>query len=226
MLDFILPKTCFSCGTLGVNCCWQCRQKLEFVTKPSCFYCERISDGGGTHESCRRPHGIDGLVPICYYNTVAKELVKGVKYHSSWSAVPELFRLLPVAGFFPVALLVRNCPDLVIQPMPLHWTRENIRGFNQSTLFAKHLSRLTKRPLVDVLVRKRATEQLARTGSRIERIRAIRGAFAVRTHCDVRNKDILLVDDVVTSGSTIREATRTLKRAGARSVFIWCFARD
>ena len=120
--------------------------------------------------------------------------------------------LLPVDGLVPV---------------PLHRSRLRSRGYNQSALLAHQIARMRgKTLLVDGLVRTRQTPMLGRLG-KVERARALAGAIAVHPrHLQaVGEAQVILVDDVMTSGATTTACLQVLKQAGARTVVIACFAR-
>jgi ComF family protein len=131
----------------------------------------------------------------------------------------------PLAGTFG-ALLARALPREtsfdVIVPMPLHWLRRWQRGFNQSALLAREISRRWHTPLADVARRgKRTAPQAGLTNSK--RRLNVRGAFQVRGRLD--GKHVLLVDDVLTTGATASACARALKRAGASRVTLLALAR-
>ena len=109
--------------------------------------------------------------------------------------------------------------DIII-PVPLHKKKERIRGYNQSTLLAKGLSASLNIPFnVEALVRTRHTDSQTKK-SREERVNNIEGAFSVKSPQELVNKNILLVDDVVTTGSTIIECAKTLEKANPQSISV------
>ncbi len=111
-----------------------------------------------------------------------------------------------------------------IVPMPVHWRKLLIRGFNQSRLLAAEVSRRTGLPLAAILRRRRHTQ--AQTGlSRSQRRANVAGVFFVPRNADVRNRRILLLDDVFTTGATVNAAAAALKRAGAVRVSVLTLAR-
>ncbi len=113
----------------------------------------------------------------------------------------------------------------VIVPLPLTEKRLRERGFNQSYIISEEASKITGKPIdYRTLVKSRSTEDQI-TLSRKERKENIRGAFTVKDRTAVRAKKVLLVDDLYTTGSTAREACRTLLRAKAKSVFFFALAR-
>jgi ComF family protein len=129
-------------------------------------------------------------------------------------------------------LLARGCDaflseiqvDLVV-PVPLHPKRLRWRGFNQSVLLARQIGRAYK-VSIDPFVLMRSRETAAQTQlAEDERLKNVRGAFALNPQRSVKQKSILLVDDVYTSGATVNECSRTLKRGGAKQVFVLTLAR-
>lgn len=110
-----------------------------------------------------------------------------------------------------------------VVPVPLHPQRAWHRGFNQTEGLAQGVARVLDRPVAHGLVRQRATDQQASLGEE-ERVLNVRGAFAAPVPQEVRGKTMLLIDDVVTTGATLREAAAALKAAGAGRVFALALA--
>jgi len=126
-----------------------------------------------------------------------------------------------LAAHIKEELLQRNIPsNLIVVPIPLFPAKERERGFNQAALLARELGY----PIDESAIRRtRETPPQARARSRRERILQIRGAFEA-TGKNLKGKDILLVDDVATTGATLLEAARILKRAGAGKIYAAVFA--
>lgn len=117
-------------------------------------------------------------------------------------------------------------PGDVLVPVPLHQKRLRERGYNQSSLLARELGRLSGLPVIeDCLVRLRQTSQQTRTASVEERRRNVATAFACRNR-NVQDRKVILIDDVSTSGSTLSACAQALKAAGAVSVWGLTFARE
>ena len=118
-----------------------------------------------------------------------------------------------------------SLPDALV-PIPLHWTRHLLRGFNQSQLIAQHLSQPLKLAVLPALTRDRRPSQQQQSSLNARR-ENLTGTFSVRNRYlkAIRHQHIALVDDVVTTGSTVIDATRALRNAGASTVEIWCLAR-
>ena len=221
LLDFIFPKRCVSCWRFGAYICSDCFSKIEFIEKPVCPICQRQAVGGRTHPGCRNRYRLDGLVLACrYWGPVARATIQ-VKYKWIYD-IEKVF----------VELLTDNLwrfdlpKELILVPVPLSLKRKRWRGFNQAEILAKSLAKSFAVPFADVLVRVRETATQVGL-KRDKRKENVKGAFAIRSSrhpeldsgSKLLDKDILLVDDVYTSGATMAECCRVLKKAGAKEVW-------
>ncbi len=178
-----------------------------------------------------RPLGRDGLCPLCRagltlydaaysfggYHDNLRELIHLFKYGKMRALATPLGRLLDAA-------LPRDQVFDAIVPMPLHWRRLLVRGFNQSRLLANELAGRTGIPVSILLAKRRPTQAQAGL-SRARRRANVSGAFRVTRPELVRGRRLLLVDDVFTTGATANAAAMALKRAGARRVTVLTLAR-
>lgn len=221
-LDAFLPPHCGLCGTetdAPSALCPECWRKVVFITPPACARCglpfayESAPEAvcGACLES---PPAFDRARAAALYGDGARAAVLGLKHGDRH----ELADLLAAWG---VRAGAEFWPDAdFIAPVPLHWTRLFARRFNQSALFARALARRTGIPVrVDDIIRTKRTPSQGGLG-RAQRIRNVRGAFAVRPGARARFKgrNIVIVDDVMTTGATAGALARTLKRAGAARV--------
>lgn len=225
LLDILFPKTCLSCGAFGSYVCVSCAQKLEKVIQDICPYCERPSMYGKTHKSCMTPDCVDGLISVYRYRGVFAKILKGIKYKGIRSAFGNIFNTFPYARKKDVFHMVSLFPESAFIPIPLHPRRLKHRGFNQAAVIAKFFSRECGLPIEErVIDRIKFTAQQARKANQEDRFENIRGAFAM-AHDARRYKDVFLVDDVWTTGATIKQAASVLKQAGCESVYAITLAR-
>ena len=216
LLDLVFPKRCVLCGAFGKYICNNCFSKIEFVEKPVCPVCQRQAIGGKTHPKCAGKFRPDGLVIACRYKGAIKLAIRKVKYKWVYDIEKILVDLL--ASQIWKFDLPKN---LILVPIPLYKNRKNWRGFNQAEILAKTLAKKFKVGYSAILFRNRETKTQVGL-SREERKKNIKGAFSLSQGANVNGRDFLLVDDVYTSGATIREAAKVLKSSGARNV--WAMA--
>ena len=162
----------------------------------------------------------DGIAAATLYNEASRRLVLAFKHGRRIALADQLARLiLPRIG--------QVGAEWLIVPVPLHRWRLWRRGFNQSALLGREVAKAKgARLLVDGLVRRKATPMLGGLG-RAARMRVLSGAIAVnpKRAGKIRGAKVLLIDDVLTSGSTSEACVKALKRAGAEQVVVACFAR-
>lgn len=153
------------------------------------------------------------------YDETAKRMILPLKYADHTEAVNGLAELMRRPG----EQLLQAANLLV--PVPLHASRLRARRFNQAALLAIQLARLTGRPLgLDTLIRRRETAPLEGLGLAARRAQ-LEGAIIVRPEAQLQDKRVLLIDDVMTSGTTANECARVLREAGARRVDVLTAAR-
>ena len=207
-LDFLFPPHCPSCHAYVERCgfCTSCAQRLIGV---------RRIIGGGMAEQ------LAGTWVLAHYREGVRDLLRALKYRKKRSALTVLRTILTEGE----GVLSDLPSPLLAVPVPLAQERKKERGFNQteelfSAWFAAHGI-----PFVSVLVRTRETAPLYEM-TRMERRQELRGAFALAADADVQGKDILLVDDIMTTGATLTECARVLHHGGARRVYAIALAGE
>jgi competence protein ComFC len=223
------PATCVGCADEvdGVEyLCATCRSKAPRITAPFCAKCSEPFFGAITQTfSCanceHRTLHFDAAVAAYRSRGVVRKLVHDFKYGR------QRHLRHPLAEWRGETLddpRLRGRRFNLIIPVPLHAARERERGFNQATLLAELLADKIAVPLRAVLERIRyTTTQTAY--DRAERMENLHDAFRLRKNRDVRELRVLLIDDVLTTGSTLSECARVLKAAGAISVHAATAAR-
>jgi ComF family protein len=214
-LDLLYPPACGVCGAGGGFLCPPCRRALPVAAPPRCRRCWALTARGVCADCAHSP--LDGVRTPYVLDAGARTLVHALKYRSLHALAQPMGELL--ADSFELEPL----PADVVMPVPLHGRRRRSRGFNQSELLARVLARRAGLELDDhTLMRTRNTPQQTRTDDRARREENVRGAFHCRN--EVPGRRVLLVDDVLTTGATLRECARTLRQAGARSVWALAFS--
>lgn len=214
-----------NCKTWGSYICPNCFNRFEFIETTSCFYSDHISFLGRTHEHAKRPLGLDGVLSLFYYTHVAKPIIRNIKYKLVRAAFHELFTKTPDSCWDVLRNFKKHYQHAYIQPIPLHVHRFNKRGFNQADIIAQYFQQILDMPMIDSLVRVKDTKAQVSVQSRLQRFYNIHNAFRVRRDARVDGKSIVLVDDVITTGNTAKEATKTLKKCGAKEVFVFTLAK-
>lgn len=216
LLDLVFPLTCAGCGSEGVLLCGECREGLE-RRPPSCFGCNLRNFTGILCARCRRAMPLRRfLAPFSYRDPAVRALIHRWKY----GGLRDVAKLLAEeAAAHLAAYRIRFPRGTLLVPIPLHPTRERQRGFNQSRLLAQELSRRLDLAVAEPLTRTRATDQQTDMKSYDQRRENMAGAFAIRDPEATRNRRVILVDDVSTSGATLAEAAGVLRRAGCRTVW-------
>lgn len=228
-LDLLLPPRCLGSGkivdTPGMldAAFWR---ELAFISAPACTCCGMpfgfdVAEGSLCAACIDTPPDFDMARAAVVYNDASRQLILDFKYGDKTHAARTFLPWLRQAG---APLLAQS--DIIL-PVPLHTRRLWQRRFNQSALLAQALGRACQIPcLPDGMIRKRHT--VPQKGlSRHERHSNVRGAFGVHPrHAErIKDKRVLLIDDVFTSGATLNECARALKRAGAAQVFVLTLAR-
>jgi len=181
---------------------------------------------GCTHPGCRTRFTVDGLTSFFHYDGVIKKAVKALKYRLVSDVAAEFVSLIQetsISGSFHPKLL-----HPIFLPIPLHKMRMHQRGFNQAEILGGFVSHRLQIPMyTDILLRTRETRPQVEMKNKEDRLKNMHGVFAlnVKRKIDVRNQNIVLFDDVFTTGATMRAAAGVLKHSGAKCVWAVTVAR-
>ncbi len=207
-IDLVYPKRCAGCARRGSWLCDECDADFELFAPPWCQTC-----GVPLRFQCRCqsiPEGIECVRSVGPFEGWLRGAIVQCKYHGEWGRTEHLAGLLAA-----VADDLRPFDALV--PVPLHSSRLRHRGFNQSSLLALHAAKFLDVPVEDVLVRTRRTHAQVRLGA-AERLTNVRGAIQVQPEFETMGRTFMVIDDVVTTGSTLGACAQALIEAGAASV--------
>ena len=234
VLNLIYPENCILCTApvarqqdcAVCDACWERALVLEIVRPwcPSCGIPFQSFDPGPEHLcsdcSCDLPP-FSGARSFGYYRGELSRLVQGLKFDGRKNLTGLLAPLMAQAF---VGSWDHRQIDLVV-PVPLHPKRRRERGFNQAAILARSLARLVGIPCCERAL-SRVSPTLPQVGlSDSERVRNVRGAFACLKSELVAGKKLLLIDDVMTTGATVRSASESLIKAGALRVSVLTLAR-
>ena len=234
-LGLVFPWRCVLCGidTAGLDSpfCTPCRDQLmtaaALARRSSCPRCALpVGPFADLHRGCARcrgrPQGFDAAMALGIYEGTTRDLCLRLKHERNAWLAAWMTDLLVEARRADLDQLPR---DTWVVPVPLHWLRRLRRGYNQAEALAHGLGRRLDLRVRKPLRRIKSTDRLARLGV-TDRIEALRGAFHARPDARLKGKTVLLVDDVLTTGSTASDAARALRQAGADRVIVAVLAHS
>ncbi|MGB9726746.1 MAG: ComF family protein [Minisyncoccia bacterium] len=219
-LDTLFPWKCTFCqkeSEFNYPLCQNCLLKIQLFNQFICPVChKRLFNPNKTcHFNPLKALGVVGF----YEDEILKEVILTFKYKKIKSLVLPLASLMIYFLKNNSYFLNLQKENLVIIPIPLHQKREQLRGFNQTELLALKVSAYFSIELLNnVLVRIKNNPPQAEIKNLNEREKNIKGVFEIKNLEKIKNKTILLIDDVYTTGATLNEAAKILKQNGAKSI--------
>jgi ComF family protein len=227
VVDGILPPRCLACGEIvgePDSLCGRCWSAITFFAPPWCVNCGLpfpypMGEGAVCAACARERMSWDRARAVMRYDKNSRRLVLSLKHGDRTHLARALGGWMQRAGGD-----ILDGADLIV-PVPLHWTRLFTRRYNQAGLLAHAVHAAGGPPVApDWLVRRRRTPSQGRLGP-LARARNVRGAFQLRPGRSVQGKRLVIVDDVLTTGATVEECARVLRRAGAEWVGVLTLAR-
>lgn len=230
ILDILFPKFCLGCGKEGKYICDKCKLFVS-ETMPVCPVCYKSSFFGETHSDCLRKYGLDGLTSIWDYDGLIKKIIYMIKYDGLTHAIDECvessFKLIAedINRFYSF-LSFLSSDNGCITYVPMHIKKEKKRGFNQAEIIAKKIGKVSSRRVVSLLRKTIDTKNQTKL-DREERLENIKNCFQFCDNWDKLSlsQNLILVDDVFTSGATMKECCKVLKQAGIKKVWGFTLAR-
>ena len=220
-LDLLFPQRCVGCGKEGDFLCRSCRRALPYIVPPTCPRCGKPQPSGTLCPACVNWQAeIDGIRSPFRFDGVIRQAILQLKYRNLRALAAPLAELLnDYMATSPV-------PGEVLVPVPLHRKRLRERGYNQTNLLARELGELIKLPVIDdSLIRKQFATPQTKTTTVDERRSNVVNAFTCPDH-RLKDKQVLLIDDVSTSGATLDACAAALRAIGATSVWGLVLARE
>lgn len=223
LLDFALPPRCAGCAEVIEEVgafCTECWAGMEWLGNAGCRTCG-LPLAGTEADTCGRclaePPGLDRMRAAVAYDDRSRSIVLRLKYGRKVALARTMARYMAPLGDARETALVL--------PVPLHRRRLWSRGFNQAGLVARELAKSWGYPFEAGLLRRTRPTQPLKGMSHSQRRKAVSDAFAVADPDRIKGREIILVDDVLTSGSTAEACARALRKAGAARVELVCWAR-
>jgi len=228
-LDMVYPRGCQHCGAPADGMrffCWECLADFHYVQPPFCSRCGDPVPGHIDHEylcvyCSRHAPAFDGARSAVRYEGAAGMAIRAIKYQWATWLIPDLTGLLEACRQAHYDLLRFDGVCYV----PLHPVKRRERGFNQAALLAERLARRHRMPLYRGLLRRTRDTGSQTRLTAAQRASNVAGVFEVVRGGRAMGQRLLLIDDVMTTGATVNECARVLKKAGAESVYVLTVAR-
>jgi ComF family protein len=230
LLDLFFPQFCLHCSREGRVFCDDCFSLLEinhWQYCPFCSYPQRVIGGGRCFKHA--DYKLDGLFSaVSYKSLLVKKLIGCFKYPPYLKTIAPTLSQIIIAYFLlsENQIIFHSQPNVALVPIPLFRAHQKKRGYNQSQLIAQELAKAWQIPLLEKALIKQKTTPKQVGLNREQRQKNIQGAFLAPFPELIKNKKLFLIDDVFTTGSTMEEAAKTLKRAGAQEVWGIAVARE
>jgi len=229
VLDTLFPATCMGCGQEGKYICARCEGFVGEVAL-ICPACQQSSFGGERHHACRAMHGLEGLVCVWEYEGLMKSLLHYVKYTGVTHAAEETTRraletMVKDERRFGTFLSFLFSENVFVTYVPMYRKKERKRGFNQAAVFAREVAKLAQKEVRRMLEKIRDTNPQVDL-TKEERLHSVRETFELTVgSIGTGIERVILVDDVWTTGATMKECCRVLKKAGIKEVWGFTIAR-
>lgn len=228
-LDLIFPIKCIGCGKFGAYLCKKCLGTLSIKKIFECIGCKKNTPFGQTCYLCKKSNSVDQLLVVAdYKNFLVEKILKFLKYRFISDMGQPIFVL--IKNYLKWLNLKKGFNVFEVNPLlipvPLHLRRLNWRGFNQSELLASNLAETFQVELaLDAIERSSGSTPQADIKEREKRLKNLNGVFKIKNGIGIIGREILLIDDVCTTGATLNECAKVLKDNGASRVVALVVAR-
>lgn len=230
-LDLLFPRTCLGCNKSGQYFCPTCIQKIKLIDSQICPVCEKSSPFGQTHRFCQKNRSLDGLISFFVYEGMIRKAIHQLKFKYVTDLADEFFKIIldiwredKNDRFCQMKRFVEEKKPIIV-PVPLYWLKENQRGFNQAEIFAEKLAKSWNLEFKkDLLIRSKFTQSQVGL-SEEERQKNIANAFFYNSNIKYPVSNIILLDDIWTTGATLKTCASLLKKSGAKTVWGLTIAR-
>jgi len=216
LIDLLIPRRCIGCNVElkeGALCA-RCSDTLPVRSAPLCPHCDIRVPGGTLSIRCRRVLKVSRIaIPSPYEHPMVKASIDELKYKGMKDLAEPLGKLLSDGIGSQLGGMPLNA---VLVPVPLHPERERKRGFNQARLLAHVAGGLLDVPVSEIMVRTRNTPKQVKLSAHARK-ENLTNAFSARINDS--KKTYIIIDDVMTTGSTIRTCAQALRKAGAKTIW-------
>ena len=223
LLDILFPPYCINCGHENNSwLCFSCAKKIVPVVSQVCPVCEKLSPAGAYHLKCKKGKYLKGILSSAYFEEgPIREMIHNLKYNGLTSMVELLVDLMAKAltkNFQFQILNFQSNSNFIITYVPLHWLRQAGRGYNQSELLARAIGEKIGIDVCPLLSKTKSTKRQVKLRGNARR-KNLQDVFSLKSDVSIKNKKIIIVDDITTTGSTLNECAAVLKKAGAKEIW-------
>jgi len=228
VLDYIFPRKCLGCSREEGYLCKNCENEIVFLQMQCCPNCRRPQkEGRFCHEKCAKNFGFDQLIVCLKYSKT--NLISKMAIQFKYKFSKEMAEILGKIMKHQFANFSHNfkTENTVLIPVPLSAERMKFRGFNQAALLAKYLEKnFNRMKFYDCMKRENGGEQQAGK-TRRERLMNLENKIYLDDGFAtfLKDKNIILIDDIATTGTTLNECSRVLKNAGVKNICCLVLAR-
>lgn len=233
--NLFFPSVCEGCGEVGSYICDKCiRKKIQFKEKQECYVCKKqlIADSlqqtgenklKMVHKKCRLKTYLDGVFVVAKYSKFIENYIGDIKYEFYFAMIDDLVKVMNI-GLEKNINFRKIIKVSTLTFVPLNPWRKRWRGFNQAEEIAKKVSKYWDANCIKLLKRKKKTKSQVGLKRR-ERLKNLSDAFELIKSSDYTKQFVIVVDDVMTTGSTLEECAKVLKHSGVKKVYGLVFAR-
>ena len=214
LLQLIAPDDCLECGQEGQLWCEWCRLSDE-VLPSRCFKCHKQTDNYETCATCRRQTGLNQLHVAYEYKGIQKKLIQQLKFSSKRHAAKQIAATVE-------STLPYMTEEWIVTNVPTSPNRVRQRSFDHTQLIAHEVAKQKKLNYKPLLQKTNNTRQVG--ARKKQRLSQAKGSYRAVHLSNIQGSQIILVDDVVTTGASLSEASKVLKQAGAKQVVCAVFA--
>lgn len=215
LLNTLFPKYCLNCHKIGSYICSDCKKHI-IRHKQICIICNHYSPLGQTHPQCQKHSYLDGIIIATQYKKLTKKALYQIKHNLNYNIIDDLLSNTLVSP--AITKIINQQQFSFITEVPMHSKKQSKIGFNQAILITnwikdnyslKHQSTLQKN--IQTISQKDL--------NRMDRLFNIQDSFSILPNLDLTNQNILLIDDVTTTGATLEECAKILKQNQAFKVW-------
>lgn len=228
--DIIAPKKCYSCNKEWHFLCNECYNKLHNFDE-ICYVCKSYSENYKIHENCKKWVYFDNILVLTHYkNKVIKKLITDSKFHHKKDILEDFSEYLweLLTEHINNEYWIMNIEDFIIIPTPMYFLKKFTRWYNQSEILARYISKITWINYQKNIIKKSKNTKQQSTLSKEERLKNLENAFKIKNkYLDkIDNKIIIIVDDVISTWTTLNQISKILKNNWAQKVIWLCIASD